>query len=219
MNAGREAHHAYGEKNETNDGTRAREPEPSGTEQRIRPPPLAGEGEGSGTLPAPSGIYAGGISGPPIPCNSRGRLGSIRLLLLLTRMWFSPPRSSASRRNRSAQAGKPSRGAHCRLLPSSRSAILSCSCARSRTDRFWWVTRTNRGRSGWAVSSSRRHGREEFSLSNPGSGSRTPIVGSIFSGPYLRYGSTGGFSGDPRGRLRHPTPRARDAPFYSARCR
>ena len=57
MNAGREAHHGYDEKKESDDGTTAREPDPSGTEQRIRAPPFnAGEDAGGGTLPAPSGI-------------------------------------------------------------------------------------------------------------------------------------------------------------------
>lgn len=56
MNAGREAHHGYDEKNESENGTTTGEPDPSGTEERIRTPPLtAGEGEGLGALPAPSG--------------------------------------------------------------------------------------------------------------------------------------------------------------------
>ena len=56
MNAGRESHHGYDEKNESNNGT-AGESEPSGTEQRIRAPPLTREeGDGSRALPAPSGI-------------------------------------------------------------------------------------------------------------------------------------------------------------------
>jgi subfamily B ATP-binding cassette protein HlyB/CyaB len=57
MSAGREAHHGYDDKNESNDGTAAREPDPSGTGQRIKAPPLTGgDLEGSGALPAPSGI-------------------------------------------------------------------------------------------------------------------------------------------------------------------
>ena len=57
MNAGREAHYGYDENKEADDGTAAREPDPSGTEQRIRAPPFtAGDGEGCGALPAPSGI-------------------------------------------------------------------------------------------------------------------------------------------------------------------
>jgi ABC transporter transmembrane region/Peptidase C39 family len=59
MSAGREAHHGYGEKNETTDGTTAGESvsDRSGTEERIRaPPPAGGEGEGLGALPAPSGV-------------------------------------------------------------------------------------------------------------------------------------------------------------------
>src|ERR1700677_5002672 len=56
MNAGREARHGHDEKKESDDGTTARELDLSGTEQRIREPFTAGEGEGGGALPAPSGI-------------------------------------------------------------------------------------------------------------------------------------------------------------------
>ena len=57
MNAGREAHHGYDENNESDNGTTAGEPDPSGTDERIRAPPFtAGEGEEGGALPAPSGI-------------------------------------------------------------------------------------------------------------------------------------------------------------------
>lgn len=57
MNAGPEARHEYDQKNEHEDGITARPPGPTGTEQRIEIPPLTpGEGEGSGVLPAPSGI-------------------------------------------------------------------------------------------------------------------------------------------------------------------
>ena len=55
MNAGQEAHHRYDDKNEVNDGTAA-EPDSSGTEQRVEGPPLSSGSEGSGVLPAPSGI-------------------------------------------------------------------------------------------------------------------------------------------------------------------
>jgi hypothetical protein len=57
MNAGREAHYGCDEKKESDGGTTTGEPDPSGTEQRIRAPPFsAGEDAGGGTLPAPSGI-------------------------------------------------------------------------------------------------------------------------------------------------------------------
>ena len=56
MNAGREAHHGYDEKKETDDGTTAPGPDSSGAEQRITAPFTDGEGEGCGSLPAPSGI-------------------------------------------------------------------------------------------------------------------------------------------------------------------
>jgi len=56
MNAGPEARHDYDDKNEQ-DGNSARTLGSAGAEQRIEAPPLtAGEGAGSGALPAPTGI-------------------------------------------------------------------------------------------------------------------------------------------------------------------
>lgn len=57
MNAGPEARHENDDKNEHEDGISARLLGPTSAEQRIEVPPLtAGEGEGGGALPAPSGI-------------------------------------------------------------------------------------------------------------------------------------------------------------------
>ena len=75
MNAGREAHYGYDENKETDDGTAAREPDPSGTEQRIRAAPFtAGEARDAGRYRPPRELFVSasspaGINALRIRCN------------------------------------------------------------------------------------------------------------------------------------------------------